>query len=53
MQRLSKEGLAFRCFLPKYFIIAMTFNTNKLLAYLMEYQLEGIPKGKKFFAKFL
>ncbi|KAJ0493900.1 hypothetical protein HanIR_Chr12g0591291 [Helianthus annuus] len=53
LHMLSKEGLAFLWYLTKSFIIAMAFNSNKLLAYLLDYQLEGLPHEKKNLAKFL
>ncbi|MFS7978980.1 hypothetical protein Hanom_Chr10g00921911 [Helianthus anomalus] len=53
MHRLSKEGMAFLWYLSESFVIAMAFHSNKLLAYLLDYRLEGLLEEKKNFAKFL
>uniref|UniRef100_A0A251TWY6 Putative zinc finger, CCHC-type n=1 Tax=Helianthus annuus TaxID=4232 RepID=A0A251TWY6_HELAN len=53
MHRLSKEGLAFLWYLTESFAIAMAFNSNKLLAYLLDYQLGCLSGEKENFAKFL
>ncbi|MFS7961305.1 hypothetical protein Hanom_Chr08g00713421 [Helianthus anomalus] len=52
LHRLSKEGLAFLWYLTESFVIAMTFNSNKLLSYLLDYRLGGLPREKENFAKF-
>ncbi|KAJ0832628.1 hypothetical protein HanPSC8_Chr15g0680871 [Helianthus annuus] len=53
LHRLSKEGLVFLWYLTESFVIAMAFNSNKLLVYLLDYQLGCLSGEKENFAKFL